>query len=143
MQHDSNYTVGCNCLNSGSLLAWYFKSEDINSVNFTLPLSSTADNKEACSNFPIVFREYIQWLLCFENQVPYHLSSFPVLIGGPLPRGHEFELHDVRFHWGRENQRGSEHTVNFKAFPMEVRVALHCSTMAKCKRFFFQNLSSW
>ncbi|XP_010214129.1 PREDICTED: carbonic anhydrase-related protein-like [Tinamus guttatus] len=47
------------------------------------------------------------------------LKSKSVLIGGPLPRGHEFELHDVRFHWGRENQRGSEHTVNFKAFPME------------------------
>lgn len=45
-----------------------------------------------------------------------------MLVGGPLPRGHEFELHNVRFHWGRENQRGSEHTVNFKAFPMEVRV---------------------
>lgn len=43
-------------------------------------------------------------------------------MGGPLPRGHQFELHNVRFHWGRENQRGSEHTVNFKAFPMEVRV---------------------
>ncbi|KAF5926277.1 hypothetical protein HPG69_011407 [Diceros bicornis minor] len=42
-----------------------------------------------------------------------------VLLGGPLPQGHEFELYEVRFHWGRENQRGSEHTVNFKAFPME------------------------
>lgn len=38
-----------------------------------------------------------------------------------MPQGHEFELYEVRFHWGRENQRGSEHTVNFKAFPMEVR----------------------
>lgn len=66
----------------------------------------------------------MQCPVCFEGQILYHLSSFPVLIGGPLPRGHEFELHDVRFHWGRENQRGSEHTVNFKAFPMEVRV--HC-----------------
>ncbi|EMP36091.1 Carbonic anhydrase-related protein [Chelonia mydas] len=48
------------------------------------------------------------------------LKSKSVLVGGPLPRGHEFELHDVQFHWGRENQRGSEHTVNFKAFPMEL-----------------------
>lgn len=44
----------------------------------------------------------------------------PVVTGGPLPSDHEFELHEVRFHWGKENQRGSEHTVNFKAFPMEV-----------------------
>lgn len=50
----------------------------------------------------------------------YNVCSSAVLVGGPLPRGHEFELHDARFHWGRENQRGSEHTVNFKAFPMEV-----------------------
>ncbi|KAL6084468.1 hypothetical protein STEG23_031145 [Scotinomys teguina] len=47
------------------------------------------------------------------------LKSKSVLSGGPLPQGHEFELYEVRFHWGRENQRGSEHTVNFKAFPME------------------------
>ncbi|XP_061304402.1 carbonic anhydrase-related protein isoform X2 [Pezoporus flaviventris] len=52
-----------------------------------------------------------------------------VLIGGPLPRGHEFELHDVRFHWGRENQRGSEHTVNFKAFPMELHLMHWNSTL--------------
>ncbi|XP_059972198.1 carbonic anhydrase-related protein isoform X3 [Mesoplodon densirostris] len=48
------------------------------------------------------------------------LKSKSVLSGGPLPQGHEFELYEVRFHWGRENQRGSEHTVNFKAFPMEI-----------------------
>ncbi|KAI6074916.1 Alpha-carbonic anhydrase domain-containing protein [Aix galericulata] len=53
------------------------------------------------------------------HSIQIALKSKSVLIGGPLPRGHEFELHDVRFHWGRENQRGSEHTVNFKAFPME------------------------
>ncbi|XP_015474690.1 carbonic anhydrase-related protein isoform X4 [Parus major] len=54
------------------------------------------------------------------HSIQIALKSKSVLIGGPLPRGHEFELHDVRFHWGRENQRGSEHTVNFKAFPMEL-----------------------
>lgn len=43
-----------------------------------------------------------------------------VVTGGPLSSDHEYELHEVRFHWGKENQRGSEHTVNFKAFPMEV-----------------------
>ncbi|XP_061112380.1 carbonic anhydrase-related protein-like isoform X2 [Conger conger] len=48
------------------------------------------------------------------------LKSKSVVTGGPLPSDHEYELHEVRFHWGKENQRGSEHTVNFKAFPMEI-----------------------
>lgn len=57
----------------------------------------------------------------------FHPVLFPVtfvsvVTGGPLPSDHEYELNEVRFHWGRENQRGSEHTVNFKAFPMEVSV---------------------
>uniref|UniRef100_A0A493T6C6 Carbonic anhydrase n=1 Tax=Anas platyrhynchos platyrhynchos TaxID=8840 RepID=A0A493T6C6_ANAPP len=103
-------------------------THDAMSVNFTF-LSQAVDNKEACSHLPIVFGEYIQWIVCLESQVCYHLCSFPVLIGGPLPRGHEFELHDVRFHWGRENQRGSEHTVNFKAFPMELHLMHWNSTL--------------
>uniref|UniRef100_A0A3Q3G6Y7 Carbonic anhydrase VIII n=1 Tax=Labrus bergylta TaxID=56723 RepID=A0A3Q3G6Y7_9LABR len=48
------------------------------------------------------------------------LKSKSVVTGGPLPSDHEYELNEVRFHWGKENQRGSEHTVNFKAFPMEI-----------------------
>ncbi|CAH2285276.1 carbonic anhydrase-related [Pelobates cultripes] len=57
------------------------------------------------------------------------LKSKSVLTGGPLPRGHEYELNEVRFHWGRENQRGSEHTVNFKAFPMELHLIHWNSTL--------------
>ncbi|XP_008570349.1 PREDICTED: carbonic anhydrase-related protein [Galeopterus variegatus] len=57
------------------------------------------------------------------------LKSKSVLSGGPLPQGHEFELYEVRFHWGRENQRGSEHTVNFKAFPMELHLIHWNSTL--------------
>uniref|UniRef100_H3CCI7 Carbonic anhydrase VIII n=1 Tax=Tetraodon nigroviridis TaxID=99883 RepID=H3CCI7_TETNG len=55
------------------------------------------------------------------------LRSKSVVAGGPLPSGHEYELHEVRFHWGKENQRGSEHTVNFKAFPMELHL-IHWNT---------------
>ncbi|KAE8598851.1 hypothetical protein XENTR_v10016962 [Xenopus tropicalis] len=57
------------------------------------------------------------------------LKSKSVLKGGPLPRGHEYELNEVRFHWGKENQRGSEHTVNFKAFPMELHLIHWNSTL--------------
>ncbi|XP_050399643.1 carbonic anhydrase-related protein isoform X2 [Patella vulgata] len=45
-----------------------------------------------------------------------------VISGGPLPPGTEYELAEIRFHWGRENNKGSEHTVNKKAFPMEVQL---------------------
>uniref|UniRef100_A0A8C5MAM5 Carbonic anhydrase n=1 Tax=Leptobrachium leishanense TaxID=445787 RepID=A0A8C5MAM5_9ANUR len=57
------------------------------------------------------------------------LKSKSVLTGGPLPRGHEYELNEVRLHWGKENQRGSEHTVNFKAFPMELHLIHWNSTL--------------
>ncbi|ESO98299.1 hypothetical protein LOTGIDRAFT_114576, partial [Lottia gigantea] len=54
------------------------------------------------------------------------LAVFPrvkhVLTGGPLLPDNEYELAEIRFHWGRDNTRGSEHTVNGKAFPMEVQI---------------------
>ncbi|XP_038665364.1 carbonic anhydrase-related protein isoform X2 [Scyliorhinus canicula] len=59
------------------------------------------------------------------------LKSKSVLTGGPLLNNHEYELHEVRFHWGKENQRGSEHTVNFKAFPMELHLIHWNSTLFK------------
>ncbi|XP_064611807.1 carbonic anhydrase-related protein-like [Liolophura sinensis] len=55
------------------------------------------------------------------------LQQRSVMSGGPLPVGHEFELAEMRFHWGREDTRGSEHTVNFKAFPMELHM-IHWNT---------------
>lgn len=56
-----------------------------------------------------------------------HNSNLSTLSGGPLPQGMEYELAEIRFHWGRENTRGSEHTVNSKAFPMEVQL-VHWNT---------------
>lgn len=49
------------------------------------------------------------------------MNSFSVMSGGPFDEGHEYELTEFRFHWGKQENRGSEHTVNCKAFPMEVR----------------------
>ncbi|XP_076470319.1 carbonic anhydrase-related protein-like isoform X2 [Babylonia areolata] len=51
-----------------------------------------------------------------------HTPHLSCISGGPLPQGMEYELAEIRFHWGRENSRGSEHTVNGKAFPMEVQL---------------------
>ena len=42
------------------------------------------------------------------------------LCGGPVCPEDQWELVDVRFHWGSENDRGSEHTINNHAYPMEV-----------------------
>ncbi|XP_059156674.1 carbonic anhydrase-related protein-like [Physella acuta] len=44
-----------------------------------------------------------------------------VLSGGPLRDGSEYELSEIRFHWGKDCDRGSEHLVNHKAFPMEIQ----------------------
>ncbi|XP_077993550.1 carbonic anhydrase-related protein-like [Glandiceps talaboti] len=55
-----------------------------------------------------------------------------VISGGPLPDGNEYELAECRFHWGREDDRGSEHTVNFKAFPMELHLVHWNNTRYSC-----------
>ncbi|XP_062582204.1 carbonic anhydrase-related protein-like isoform X2 [Saccostrea cucullata] len=56
-------------------------------------------------------------------------SARSVISGGPLPPGSEYELSDIRFHWGRYSTRGSEHKVNGKAFPMEVQLVHWNTTM--------------
>ncbi|XP_072168751.1 carbonic anhydrase-related protein-like [Diadema setosum] len=45
-----------------------------------------------------------------------------LLSGGPLPTNSKFELAACAFHWGQKDDRGSEHTVNFKAYPMELHL---------------------
>ncbi|XP_041375797.1 carbonic anhydrase-related protein-like isoform X2 [Gigantopelta aegis] len=54
------------------------------------------------------------------------LAVFPQakqsVCGGPMPPGNDYELAEICFHWGKSNSRGSEHTVNGKAFPMEVQL---------------------
>ncbi|KAF4528484.1 hypothetical protein B566_EDAN013031, partial [Ephemera danica] len=44
----------------------------------------------------------------------------PELSGGPLQGGYTFlQMH---FHWGADNTRGSEHTIDGKSFPLELHV---------------------
>ncbi|CAL1543863.1 unnamed protein product, partial [Lymnaea stagnalis] len=45
-----------------------------------------------------------------------------VLSGGPLRDAAEYDLSEIRFHWGKDCDRGSEHLVNHKAFPMEIQL---------------------
>ncbi|XP_070536616.1 carbonic anhydrase-related protein-like isoform X2 [Ptychodera flava] len=49
-------------------------------------------------------------------------SPKSIISGGALAKDCEFQLAECQFHWGREDERGSEHTVNFKAFPMELHL---------------------
>ena len=43
--------------------------------------------------------------------------------GGPLD--HAYQLEQLHFHWGAEDSRGSEHTVDGRRFPMEMHLVHH------------------
>ena len=40
--------------------------------------------------------------------------------GGPLKSNYTF--HQLHFHWGEDNEKGSEHRINGKSFPMEMHI---------------------
>ena len=46
-----------------------------------------------------------------------------VVSGGPLD--HAYQLQQLHFHWGAENTRGSEHTLDGRRFPMEMHLVHH------------------
>ena len=47
------------------------------------------------------------------------LGKVSILTGGPLEAQSEYQLIDIIFHWGQDETRGSEHSVNYKSYPME------------------------
>jgi carbonic anhydrase len=47
------------------------------------------------------------------------------LSGGPLSGS--YQLHQLHFHWGEDNSKGSEHTVDGKRFPLEMHL-VHVTT---------------
>lgn len=47
-------------------------------------------------------------------------NTWPQLQGGPLTDAYDF--FNVLFHWGPSNEEGSEHTLNYVRFPMELQV---------------------
>ncbi|XP_061694946.1 carbonic anhydrase-related protein isoform X5 [Syngnathoides biaculeatus] len=108
-----NYVVcrDCEVINDGHTVRILLKSK---SGTYTAPT-----NKQ---RIELPFSSSV----CIFSQFTVRCS---VVSGGPLPSDHEYELHEVRFHWGKENQRGSEHTVNFKAFPMELHLIHWNSTL--------------
>jgi len=54
-----------------------------------------------------------------------NLSSIPVISGGGLPGTYNFD--HIHMHWGSDSKKGSEHTVDGVAFPMEMHL-VHYNT---------------
>lgn len=53
----------------------------------------------------------------------YHILLLPTVVaGGPLEG--PYRLKQLHFHWGKKHDVGSEHTVDGKSFPSEVRSSL-------------------
>lgn len=53
-----------------------------------------------------------------------HNPPLPAVVtGGPLDG--PYRLKQFHFHWGKKHSVGSEHTVDGKSFPSEVRVLLY------------------
>ena len=55
-----------------------------------------------------------------------------VVSGGPLD--HAYQLQQLHFHWGAENSRGSEHTLDGRRFPMEMHLVHHRHHFHKHKK---------
>lgn len=47
-------------------------------------------------------------------------GSIPILKGGPLSDSYNF--HSMVFHWGPSNDEGSEHTLNYVKYAMELQM---------------------
>lgn len=49
-------------------------------------------------------------------------SENPYIFGGMLNHGKNYEFQALHFHWGRKNNRGSEHLLNGVRYPMEMHL---------------------
>jgi len=49
---------------------------------------------------------------------PTKPELIPIMSGGGLP--HDYKFSQVHFHWGSDNNKGSEHLIDGTAFPMEM-----------------------
>ena len=53
-----------------------------------------------------------------ESLIPFN----PYIFGAMLTSGQCYEFETLHFHWGRKNNRGSEHILNGVRFPMEMHI---------------------
>ena len=64
-------------------------------------------------------------VLCslFQQLSPATLNQYQALLSqGPLPLNSAYQLLQLHFHWGGEDSRGSEHTIDGAEFPLELHL---------------------
>ena len=70
---------------------------------------------------------------CFQNghtfQCDYESGSVPEITGGPFGTN-IYKFAQFHLHWGSANTRGSEHTIDSQAFPMEIHFVHYNSKYA-------------
>jgi len=49
-------------------------------------------------------------------------ASDGIMTGSVLGEGQSYQMLQLHFHWGSDNSRGSEHTINGEEFPMEMHI---------------------
>ena len=45
-----------------------------------------------------------------------------ILSGGPLEAGKTYQILQLHFHWGKDDTKGSEHTLGGNSFPLEMHI---------------------
>ncbi|XP_063717488.1 carbonic anhydrase-related protein-like [Symsagittifera roscoffensis] len=88
---------------------------DIINIGYTILLSFRS--RKAGS-----FEEHRPSLVTSLDSATDILTASKSYISGGVLDIRRYELIEVWFHWGNDDSRGSEHTVNFKAYPMEVQL---------------------
>ena len=58
-------------------------------------------------------------MYCFSEEMFFQIFLDPELSGGPLASEYKFE--QFHFHWGGKDSEGSEHRVDGKMYPAEVK----------------------
>lgn len=77
-------------------------------------LDITCDNEEGLFNGILLNNGYEPILTADYERGTCNLTGVPVI-------NKNFQLHDLNIHFGCEADRGSEHTIDGKSFPAEVR----------------------
>lgn len=72
-------------------------------------------------------------------QAKYPVDDRPQICGGPLNDTYEF--FNIRFRWGPCDDEGSEHTIDFKRYAMEMQV-VHVKVGCSGGKNYLKNLNA-
>uniref|UniRef100_A0A0B7AKW3 Carbonic anhydrase n=2 Tax=Arion vulgaris TaxID=1028688 RepID=A0A0B7AKW3_9EUPU len=134
---------------------WSYKEGITNAENWHLYYSTCGADRQSPINIPtlgsrldvalrnIQFHNYHQIpetsfkLINNGHSVAVDISTGNFSIsGGGLPE--TYQASKFHFHWGSSDSEGSEHTLNNKAYPMEVQVIHYKKSLQKLTRAFAQ-----